>query len=215
MAKKKKSAGGLTKAQPALTRSGAQDHGAGYLWLAAIGGMVLVVLFLVLPWVTVLAESKSSLGLVLEAFSKKEWETALAVAFTLVPALVASVLPFTPPSLQLRERLGIFVVVASAIDILILSILSRSTRNILALGAGRQAVGSEIALFFVFFGVLAGGAIGYLLNRDLEEEGASQAGWYAALILVIFAAVYFNYSTIPNSLIPPPEYIRQRMEFME
>ena len=214
MAKKKKSSAG-SKSQVGLSRASAQGHGAGFLWVSAIGGMLLVMLYLVLPWNTVLGATKSSLGMTIEAIGKGNFGVAMALAFTLLPALLASALPFLPQDLKLRERLAILTVTLASINILILTILTRSTRSFLALGEGRQVVRAEIVLLVIVIGVILGGLIGYLLNRDSEVEGESHAGWYAALLFVIFAVAYFNYSVIPGSLITPPEYIRQRMEFME
>ena len=38
--------------------------------------------------------------------------------------------------------------------------------------------------------------------------------WYGIFVAVLAVILYFNYAIIPDSIIPPPDYIRQRLGWM-
>jgi hypothetical protein len=164
-------------------------------------------------WVTVLAAGKNGAALLGESFAKDKAVFA-ALLFLFLPSLAAIALPFLPPLAQLREAGATATGVMTFVAGLVVSILSWSSRNLLSLGAGRQT--AEPGLLFLALAFVLGGSIGYLVLNDSKDE--SQVGgiaWYGIFVAVLVVLLYVNYAVIPDSIIPPPEYIRQRLGWMD
>jgi hypothetical protein len=187
--------------------------GAGYLWLAALGGLLWLLAWSFIPWVSVGGTNYSGPGLVIGAFRAGEiWEMS-ALLTILAPAFLAFAAPFAQPGSRLRDALASATAGVSAFSVLVLVIFLKSTLNFLAFGAGRQTV-PEGSPFFLYLpiGLMLFGSAGYLLHRDdAFAANRPQVTWFAAFLLLLFALVYFNFSVIPDSIIPPPEFVRQRL----
>lgn len=210
MAKKKKKSAAVSKASPAA--AGSSDAGTVFLWVAAMSAAVFLLAFLAIPWINVLAAGKSGFGLISEAVSAKNGPVAAALLFALVPAGLGIALPFLRDEEHpWREVAATAAGIAAAVESLVLVILTASTRNLLALAGGRQTFSDQV--YLLHFG-LAGvfiGALGYLVQRDLRDEAdAGGVVWYGVFVAVLAAVLFFNYAILPDSLIPPPEFIRQR-----
>lgn len=212
MAKKKKKASSAVKTPAAGAVRGSSDAGTIFLWVAAMSGALFLLAFLAVPWISVLASGKGGYTLISDAFKAGNGTVAAALLFALVPAGTAMALPFLAGHPHVREGVATAAAIAAAVESLILVILSSSTRNLLAVGGGRQTFISEICLLhFALVGVVVGG-VGYLVQRDLADDtDAGGVAWYGVFVAVLVAILYFNYAILPDSLIPPPEFVRQRM----
>ncbi len=212
MAKKKKTTN-PTKPRP-VAEDAPKHAGAttAYTWLGAVGGALLVLSLLLVPWLNVAAASKNGLTLIRESFSGNPWVGVFLILIALTGALAAAI-PFLSPRPLIRDWANTTAAIAGGISILVMTILTSSTRNLLAFGAGRQRTSESLFLVFLSIALLLAGTVGNLLYKDLREvdDAKQQLGWYAAFLLVLVAILYFNYSVIPHSIIEPPEFVRQRM----
>lgn len=212
MAKKKKKASSTVKASPAAAARGSSDAGTIFLWIAAMSGALFLLAFSAVPWISVLAAGKSGFTLVSEAIKAGNGPIAAALLFAIVPAGLAMALPFLAGHPGVRTAVATIAAIAAGVESLILVILTSSTRNLLALGGGRQTFVSEVYLLhFALVGAIVGG-VGYLVQHDIAEDAdAGGVAWYGVFVAVLVVILYFNYAVLPDSLIPPPDFVRQRM----
>lgn len=212
MAKKKKKASSAVKTPAASAGHGSSEAGTIFLWVAAMSGALFLLAFLAVPWINVLASGKGGFTLISDALKAGNGPVAAALLFALVPAGAAMALPFLAGHPLVREGVATAAAIAAAVESVVLVILTSSTRNLLAVGGGRQTFISEVYLLhFALVGVVVGG-IGYLVQKDIADEAdAGGVAWYGVFVAVLVAILYFNYAVIPDSLIPPPEFVRQRM----
>lgn len=215
MAKKKKKTGSVTRTHAeAAPKSG--ELGTVALWLGAAAGVLFLLSFLAVPWISVSAMGKAGVSLISDALKAGNGVIAGALLFAVVPAALAAAAPFVPAyRTSLREWHATATAVTAVIEMLVLVIVTSSTRNLLAFGGGRQVFIDEVYLLYITLAGILTGAVGYLILRDVDvERDPGEAYWYGAFIVTVLVLMYFNYSIIPDSLIPPPEFIRERMGMM-
>lgn len=212
MAKKKKKASSAVKSSAAGAARGSSEAGTIFLWLAAMSGALFLLAFMAVPWISVLAAGKGGFTLISDALKAGNGPVAAALLFAVVPAGLGMALPFMAGHPRIREALATAATIAAGVESLVLVILTSSTRNLLAVAGGRQTFISEVYLLhFALVGVIVGG-VGYLVQRDVADEAdAGGVAWYGVFVAVLVAILYFNYAVLPDSLIPPPEFVRQRM----
>ncbi len=211
MAKKKKRAAGARQDKVTLSEPH-RPLGTGILWSTAAAGLLVFLLFLAMPWVNVQGASKSALTLVGEAFANRSWFVAGSLLFLLVPALLAIGLAFLPPRLWMRDLFATATALSGGFALLVANILTRSTRNLLVFGSGRQSAEAGVAA--IYFGLLAVtvGALAWLVRFDTQVQRRSeQFEWFGAFVFILLLVLFFNYQVIPHSIVPPPEVIRQRL----
>lgn len=215
MAKRKKK---LTpsKAEPVPALHAAAP-GTGVLWLSAAGGLFLLAGFFLFPWVSVLAADKSGVVLGIEALKAKSYFTALFLFSNLLVAALAGSLPWLPLSTSLRETLVTGATLATSLQFLATVILTKSTRNLLVFQTGGvQTVLGYAYLVFLSYVIILAGAFAYLAGRDYQtEKSFRELKWFGMFAAVLLAILIFNYKIIPESLIPPPEFIRERIRQLE
>lgn len=212
MAKKKKKASSAVKSSAPSAARGSSDAGTIFLWVAAMSGALFLLAFMAVPWISVLASGKAGFALISDALKAGNGPVAAALLFAVVPAALGLALPFLAAHPLIREAVATAAAIAAAVESIILVILTSSTRNLLAVAGGRQTFISEVYLLhFALVGLVVGGA-GYLVQRDIADEAdAGGVAWYGVFVAVLVVILYFNYAVIPDSLIPPPEFVRQRM----
>jgi hypothetical protein len=211
MAKKKKTGPAVKVQVKSAPRSA--ELGAVALWLGAAAGVLFLLSYLAVPWISVSASGMAGVSLISAAVQSGNHVVAGALLFALVPALLAAGAPFVPAHRPgVREWMATLTAIAAFVEFLVLVILSSSTRNLLALGSGRQVFMDEIYLVYITLAGVLTGAVGYLVLRDVAaEQDSGEAYWYAAFLVAALAILYFNYAILPDSLIPPPDFIRERM----
>ncbi len=188
---------------------------AGWLWLAAVAGLFGALSFLLVPWVTVLGTTRNGALVLIEAARTGSWTVGFAALLALLPALLAMALPFTRPQSSLRTLAVGATAIGSGVSVLIVTILAKSTRNLLAFGSsGRQIVPQGSPMFLIYLSLLfaMGAAVAWMIRQDDEIAGNRQAVvWFAVFSVLLLGFMIFMYEIIPGSLIPPPEIIRMRM----
>jgi hypothetical protein len=216
MAKKKKRSSITARAESpvaAVTADGSLTDGRIWLFVAAAGALLLFVTFALVPWVTVLGANRTAAGLLKEALEKGHIYVAGSLLFVLLPGVVALLAPFLPKPL-FRDAAATLTVVCGGTAILVINILTKSTRNLLAFGAGRQQIHPDnpIAFLYLSIGLIMSGSLVYLLRRDREvEPGRDDLVWLGAFAGMLLVAMMFTYKVLPVSLIPPPDFVRQRL----
>ena len=202
----------MVKAPGATPRRGSELTTVA-LWFGAAAAILFILSFLAVPWVSVLASGKAGLSLIADALKAGQHVIVGALLFAFVPVFFAIAGPLVPSNRPIvREWVATITAIAAFVETLILVFLSASTRNLLSLDGGRQVFLDEIWLLYITLAGVFTGAAGFLLLRDVDmEQDSGEAVWYAVFIVTALVVLYFNYSILPDSLIPPPEFIRERM----